>query len=554
MAKLIVTAAPPTSNGDLHLGHMSGPYLGADVFARVRRQLGDSVLCVSYSDDFQSYVQRKAFEQTGDADNLDERSLQVARSFGSRMSQSLKSAGIEYDIFMHSSESSNLISALSKFFCAADQNNLLFKMNSDVPYSAIHGVWGYEAFARGTCPNCGASTDTSQCESCAFPPDITEMKDLKFALDGSKMELVQVEQIFLAVEAKKDYLSAQFSKMNCRPPLKDFGERLLNSSLKSWAVSRPGDWGPELPEHPGSSLHTWFAGISGYLAASMDWAEQTGVPDAWREYWESDDTDIVHFVGIDCAYSHAVVYPILLSCLKNGPSIREIYTNQFLTLNGHGFSTSRGLAIWASDFFAEVNTDAARYYLALKSPELEEADFNLQDFEATTNQFFGGILRTAINSIIQNPNPDVYQSDGLSSDIGLIKLADIREKYIEAASIGGFSMSGLAETLKKILTLIHLSQPKGLPQLLALYATLSHAIQPVFSQQLRSALSLPDNWEQHWLEEGAPLPPIPVPASVKQNLAAVTIPFVDPKVIEKLEKQVTKIIETQAIDQRPAAE
>ena len=554
MAKIIVTAAPPTSNGDLHLGHIAGPYLGADVFARVRRQLGDTVLCVSYSDDFQSYVQRKAFEQTGEADNLNERSLQIAKSYGLRMSQSLKSAGIDYNIFMHSSASNNLITALSKFFSAAEQNNLLFKMSSDVPHSAIHDVWGYEAFARGTCPNCGASTDTSQCESCAFPPDITEMKNIKFALDNSRMELVEVEQIFLAVEAKKDFLSAQFSKMNCRPPLQDFGERLLNSSLKSWAISRPGDWGPELPEHPGSSLHTWFAGIAGYLAASMDWAEQTGVPDAWREYWESDDTSIVHFIGIDCAYSHAVVYPILLSCLESGPSIQEIYTNQFLTLNGHGFSTSRGLAIWASDFFAEVNSDAARYYLALKSPELEEADFNLQDFEATTNHFFGGILCTAINSIIQNPNLDTYLSDGLSSDIGLIKLGDIREKYLNAASISGFSMNGLAETLIDILTLIHLSDSKGLPQLLSLYASLSQAIQPVFSQQLRSALSVPDSWEENWLEEGTPLPPIPVSASIKERLTTVTVPFVAPEVIEKLEKQVTKTIQSQTINQRPAAE
>ncbi len=554
MAKLIVTAAPPTSNGDLHLGHISGPYLGADVFARVRRQMGDSVLCVSYSDDFQSYVQRKAFEQTGNAGDLDARSLQVAKSFGHRMAQSLKSAGIEYDIFMHSSESENLIPALAKFFDAADQKNLLFKKDSEMPRSEMHGVWGYEAFARGTCPNCGASTDTSQCESCAFPPNIAKMEGLRFVLDNSEMELVQVNQIFLNIGAKRDFLRSQFSKMNCRPPLREFREKLLNSPLQSWAISRPGDWGPELPEHPGSSLHTWFAGISGYLAASMDWAAQIGEPEAWREYWESEDTGIIHFVGIDCAYSHGVVYPILLSCVENGPSVREIYTNQFLTLNGHGFSTSRGLAIWACDFFDDVNTDAARYYLALKSPELQEADFNLHDFETTTNHVFKNILCKAIKSVINNPITDTHFSDGLSTEIGIIKLADIRKLYLKSASVAKFSMNGLAKSLENLLTLIHLSDRAGLPQLLSLYAALSEAIQPEFSQQLNLALGVPDGWANQWLTDGVPLPPISVTTDVLTRLTTVIVPFVDSSVIQKLERQVAETIKSQLTELQPVSE
>lgn len=182
MAKLIVTAAPPTSNGDLHLGHISGPYLSADVFTRVRRQLGDDVLCVSYSDDFQSYVQRKAFEEGGGGSDLNERSAYLARTLGSRMAQSLASADIRYDIFMHSGDSPSLIPALQYFVDAADRRNLLTTSPQTVPYSGVHQVWGYEAFARGTCPNCGASTDTSQCEACAFPPSIPEMTDLRFVL------------------------------------------------------------------------------------------------------------------------------------------------------------------------------------------------------------------------------------------------------------------------------------------------------------------------------------------------------------------------------------
>lgn len=546
MVKLIVTAAPPTSNGDLHLGHMSGPYLGADVFARVRRQMGDDVLCVSYSDDFQSYVQRKAFEQTGSGENLTERSRQVSRKFGQRMASSLKAAGIELDIFMHSIESDSLLPSLSTFFSAAEQQGLLAWEKVLAPYSRKHRVWGYEAFARGTCPNCGASTDTSQCETCAFPPIIDRMHDLRCVLDGSDLVPVEVEQIFLKVAEKRDFLRNQFASMNPRAPLREFCAKVLASDLPDWAISRPGDWGPELPAHPGSSLHTWFAGISGYRAASMDWAKHRGTPDAWRHYWEDSDTGIIHFVGIDCAFSHAVVYPILLSCLDEGPSVRQIYTNQFLTLNGLDFSTSRGLAIWAGEFFGAINQDAVRYYLALKSPELAKADFNLGDFEEITNSLFDRILRVAIQKISTADTGATMISDGLSDELATIKLADIRKKFLIASGIDSFSMSKIAECLRDLIVLLHLSNQRSVGQFLGLYAKLSRSLQPNFSAALSSALEIPDQWGNAWLLDDEPIEPMQLSADVRAKLAVVNIPFVDSTKIREFEACVADLAERKA--------
>ena len=541
MAKLIVTAAPPTSNGDLHLGHISGPYLGADVFARVRRQLGDDVLCVSYSDDFQSYVQRKAFEETGEAGNLAERSQQVAQKFGKRMAESLGAAGIKYDLFMHSMESSNLIPALSSFYSAAEQSGLLVKRTVQAPFSSTHKVWGYEAFSRGTCPNCGASTDTSQCESCAFPPEIGNMNDLQCVLDGTPMDKEMVEQTFLRVGAKRKFLREQFSKKNPRDPLRSFFEKILESDLIDWAITRPGDWGPELPSHPGESLHTWFAGISGYLAASMDWARNSGDADGWKHYWNDADTDIVHFVGIDCAFSHAVVYPILLSCRADSPAVRQLYTNQFLTLNGLGFSTSRGLAIWAGEFFEVIDQDAVRYYLALKSPELSEADFNLRDFEETTNLLFGGTLWKALEKIANSSSGSTEISDGLCQDTSLIKLANIRADFLQASDIDNFSMSNIANCLQGLIVLIHLSNPQSLGQLLGLYAKLSQCLQPGLSRSLASALKLPDGWGDAWLLEGHPVEPLEVSDQVRSELRSIRIPSVDSGKIKEFEAFVSEL-------------
>ncbi|MEL6639769.1 MAG: class I tRNA ligase family protein [Pseudomonadota bacterium] len=531
MAKLIVTAAPPTSNGDLHLGHISGPYLSADVFTRVRRQLGDDVLCVSYSDDFQSYVQRKAFETGGGGSDLHERSAGLARTLGSRMAQSLASADIRYDIFMHSGDSPSLIPALRYFVDAADRQNLLTTAPQTVPFSDVHQVWGYEAFARGTCPNCGASTDTSQCESCAFPPSIPEMTDLRFVLDGSRLDMVKRDQIMLSIGTQHALLEDLFARMSCRPPLAKFGADILRSLPDTWAISRPGDWGPELPERPGQTLHTWFGGIAGYLAASMDWAIKKGKVNEWKHYWEDDKTEIVHFVGIDCAFSHTVVYPILLSSVGDGAQTSQVFTNQFLTLNGDGFSTSRGHAIWAGDFFSQVDSDAARLYLALVAPELEEADFDLAAFESFTNGVCYKILSNALSMVAKSRSNDGASGDSLTSDIAIMKLDSIRDNFLIATAVETFSMRGIANCVQDLLTLIYLSKADGLPQLLALYGCLAAALQPRFARSLREAIGVEPDWANDWLFERQVLQPTPMSAKAVAALGQVYIPHVNSHVI-----------------------
>lgn len=156
------------------------------------------------------------------------------------------------------------------------------------------------------------------------------------------------------------------------------------------------------------------------------------------------------------------------------------------------FSTSRGLAIWAGEFFGAVNQDAVRYYLALNSPELAEADFNLRDFEEITDTLFGGKLKNAIGEITSADTDMV--SDSLSEDAALIKLADIRKKFMEASGVDSFSMRGIAKSLHDLIALLHLSNPLRVGQLLGLYAKLSKSLQPGLSAALSSALELSDQW------------------------------------------------------------
>lgn len=343
--------------------------------------------------------------------------------------------------------------------------------------------------------------------------------------------MVEQDQIMLNIGTHHAFLENLFEKMSCRPPLTKFAAEILPNLPDTWAISRPGDWGPELPERPGQTLHTWFGGIAGYLAASMDWAIRKGQVDAWKHYWADDNTEIVHFVGIDCAFSHAVVYPILLSSVGSGAQTAQVFTNQFLTLNGDGFSTSRGHAIWAGDFFSQVDSDAARLYLALVAPELEEADFDLAAFESFTNCVCYKILSNAVSMVATSQPNDGAPGDSLTSDIAMMKLDSIRDNFLIATAVETFSMRGIASCVQDLLTLIYLSKADGLPQLLALYGCLSAALQPRFARSLREAIGVEPDWANVWLFDRQPLRPTPVSAKAIAALVQVHIPHVNSHVI-----------------------
>lgn len=169
MVKHIVTFAPPTPNGELHVGHLSGPYLAADVYCRAFRMLGHEVVFISYSDEYHSYLQRKALE-------LGESETQVMTRNYQKISQALKQCRIEPDIFTRSYNCETFLNAVSFFRQHADQYITL--KEDRVPYCKYCKRWGYEAYARGSCAQCGASTDRSQCENCASAPEISGINDM----------------------------------------------------------------------------------------------------------------------------------------------------------------------------------------------------------------------------------------------------------------------------------------------------------------------------------------------------------------------------------------
>ncbi|WP_170975964.1 class I tRNA ligase family protein [Rhizobium sp. FY34] len=523
MAKLIVTCAPPTSNGDLHLGHLAGPYLASDVFTRIRRLLGDDVHYVSYSDDYQSYVVRKARGENRPPEA-------VARQYGPLMARTLAKARIEPDHFMHTlGLGDHYLETLSSFYLALKSAGTLFSQRTEVPFSQELQLWGYEAFARGTCPNCGDPTDTSQCEGCAMPPDLARMRDVRCIVDGQPMGWVEVNQLFLDVEKNRAVLQELYRRAPFRPALRDFTSLVLDEPILPWAISRPHDWGPRVPDDPAATLHTWFGGIAGYCAASQEWALKLGEEALFSKYWRDKETRLIHFVGIDCAYSHAVAYPIMLAHLPVAPTVGNIFTNQFLSLHGHDFSTSRGVAIWASEFLDNIESDSARFYLALRAPETTEQDFDLDEFRLTINDLLASRLMNAIASVRDGKNEEPLSGEAFQDEFGGT-LESLRQRFMKASSVESFSMNVQGAVLVDLIGLLDSTDPRQLRTVLSIYSLMATAIQPSLSSALAAFLRLPNKWGVAWLLNGGSLT---VPSSEQVGEPSPTIQEIGPDIIKR---------------------
>jgi methionyl-tRNA synthetase len=497
--KYIVTFAAPTSNGDLHIGHLSGPYLAADVFTRARRLLGDDVLFISFSDDYNNYVVRKAKQ-------LNVSKEQLVTGYGAQIEKTLAKANIQVNHFMKALNNQHYREPVHQFFHRVSSEGKLFSSFSNIPFCQNCKVYGYEAFARGTCNYCGSSTDPSQCEICAMPPNIDRVGDFKCILCGQEMSRVPVEQLFLNIEHYWGYLSELYQNKPLRPALRQFIDTVLSQPNLTWAITRPHSWGIEVPGDDTTILHTWFNGIAGYYGASVEWSKQQKDPTSYRSYWHNPDTTLVHFIGFDCSFSHALVYPCLLLSQQNDcPTDIWIHTNAFLNLNGHCFSTSRGIAIWASEFLDYVSPDMLRLYLALVAPEQESANFSITEFRDTINEK----LFTSLNELMQIVENLIEVDEIPPIEYYTGRLSLLREDWIKAANKSTFSMRTMGSVLVKLIDLMQklaLQHPNALPTLFGIYSLMSLPIQPEFSRKLADYLGLPEQWGRNWLRDGGSLP------------------------------------------------
>ncbi|MDP2226030.1 MAG: class I tRNA ligase family protein [Moraxellaceae bacterium] len=479
MSRYLVTITPPTPNGDLHLGHISGPFLAADVFKKAKILQGNEVLLISYSDDHQSYMARKAREQ-------DRNVLELASENAALIEKSMQAMHIDCDFFMRSGNNGFFAASVQRFFDAAVQRGLICEAEVSVPYDDELGTIGYEAYARGQCSDCGYPTDLSQCENCACTPDPSLTKDIHSPVTKRPLPSRPMRRLALDIDKIMPVLVEHYAQ---RPPerlLADFIVEHADRKGQKWCFDRNGDAGiPVLYQGNTVVVSTWFAGIAGYHAALCEYAYRVGDMNLVQEFWAGDTRHLVHFLGYDCSYSHAIAYPGLLWADTGKVGRVSHFTNAFLKLDGLDFSTSRNYAVWVRDIVQEHDPDVIRLYLALFSPEESPENFDQTHFGEWARNSSGLFARIAA-ALLYQPDPEAAFSGN----------AAMVSAWRAATGDQGFSMKRCAVLQMELLRGIERALDLGLDVSAVVFvaAVLGYPLHPRLSIQLlqRFQLSLED--------------------------------------------------------------
>jgi methionyl-tRNA synthetase len=385
----IVAAATPTSNGDLHVGHMAGPYLAADVYSRYLMATGSKVIYTTCTDDSQTYVITAAHRQHKTPGQLCAASTAAIRATLGRMGLSLAGLPPIDDRYR---------ATVTGFFTALHRGGRLRPRTVRLPYARRSGTYLYDALLTGTCPACLNPCSGGVCEDCGHPNNFDELLDPHATLDPSDPVTYRERTILvLPMEEYRDRITAYMDRCasSWRPRSLRLVQDLLAGRLPDVPITIPGTWGipAAFPETPGQVLYPWVEAMPAMMYSTWWSAFQQGEQTrAVDEHWRAErGAELVYFHGYDNVY-HWVLMDLVLLMAHGDRYVLPAghICNEFYELDGEKFSTSRGHLIWTADLLAEVPRDLARFYLSLTGPEFQRTSFNAAELRRMTSQRLAG--------------------------------------------------------------------------------------------------------------------------------------------------------------------
>lgn len=376
----IVTPTPPTPNGDLHVGHLAGPFVAADVYTRYLRLRGRRVRLVCGTDDHQSYVAHRAAQ-------LGLSPEEAAARFGDDVERTLRAARVELDSFSRPLSSPSHDDVVTEGFARLHAQGWLRPQLRPWLYCAPCGRWLYEVYVSGGCPHCGAETGGGGCEACGRPNDGADLVEPRCRGCGGTPEVRPLRQLVVAVTPLLERMRAYLDAATMCTRARALCEWVLQDAPSELSVSHPGAWGMPVPlpgwEH--QRLHVYAEEAFGYLALVHDLALRD--PElAGDALWQGGGTEVVQFMGFDNVYFHAILNPALFYAHGGVEPPRTLVVNEFYRLDGAKFSTSRNHAIWGRELLAVAAPDLVRFYLAWTAPEREQTSFTLAEFGDTVRR------------------------------------------------------------------------------------------------------------------------------------------------------------------------
>lgn len=393
-----ITAALPYTNGPIHIGHLSGVYVPADIYARYLRIMGNDVIYICGSDEHGVPITIKAKkEKKTPQEIVDRYHINIKKSFSD--------FGISFDNYSRTSSKIHHETA-STFFLKLLQNNSFKELTSEQFYDEIEEQFLPDRFLIGTCPKCGFEESYGdQCEKCGTSHNSSDLINPKSSITGNKPSLKSTKHWYLKLDEFQAFLEKWILEDN-----KGLWKSNVYGQCKSWledglkprAVTRDLNWGVPVPvkDSDGKVLYVWFDAPIGYISSTKEWANNNN--QNWEKYWKDDKTELIHFIGKDNIVFHCIIFPSMLKAHGDFIIPKNVPANEFLNLEGSKISTSKNWAVWLPEFLKDFpgKQDVLRYVLTINAPENKDNDFTWKDFQNRNNGELVAILGNFINRVV----------------------------------------------------------------------------------------------------------------------------------------------------------
>lgn len=393
-----ITAALPYTNGPIHIGHLAGVYVPADIYARYQRLKGRDVVFVCGSDEHGVAITIKAKKEGISPQQVVDRYHKIIKD-------SFADFGISFDVYSRTSAPIHHQTA-SDFFKQMHQDGKFVEQVTEQLYDAEADQFLADRFVIGTCPKCGYdSSYGDQCENCGTSHNATDLINPKSAISGSTPTLKSTKHWFLPLDQYQDWLNewiVEGHKKDWKPNVHGQVKSWIMDGLKPRAVTRDLDWGIPVPVEGGEGkvLYVWFDAPIGYISATKEWAAATG--NNWEPYWKDEDTKLLHFIGKDNIVFHCIIFPSILKAAGDYIMPDNVPANEFLNLEGNKLSTSKNWAVWLHEYLVDFPDmqDVLRYTLTANAPESKDNDFTWKDFQARNNNELVAIFGNFVNRVV----------------------------------------------------------------------------------------------------------------------------------------------------------
>lgn len=512
-SRYTITAALPYTNGPIHIGHLAGVYVPADIYARYLRAMGRDVAFICGSDEHGVAIAIKAKkENTTPQAIIDKYNAMIAASF--------VDFGISFDNYSRTSASIHHETA-QEFFKQLSEKDIFTAQESEQLYDPEAQQFLADRFVTGTCPRCQHSEAYGdQCEACGSDLSANELIAPKSTLSGATPETRKTKHWYLPLDQYEGFISKwilEGHKNDWKPNVYGQVKSWVSNGLKPRAVTRDLDWGIPVPldEANGKVLYVWFDAPIGYISSTKEWAAREQKD--WEPYWKDSATQLVHFIGKDNIVFHCIIFPVMLEAHGGYILPENVPANEFLNLEGEKISTSKNWAVWLHDYLEDFpqKQDVLRYVLTANAPETKDNDFTWKEFQARNNNELVAIYGNFVNRVMvlthkyfEGHVPPVGQPSAtatatlekmsafpekIGTAITQYRFREASQELMNLARLGNKYLAD-EEPWKKIKT-----DPEAVAEILhtalqitVLLAVVSEPILPFTAQKLKDLLQLPN--------------------------------------------------------------